>query len=111
MYYNVFLKKENYYMVKKTENNEAPEGTIDEDGDELIDLNEGSDDDDIDEDIYEIEDEMLGEPADENDFGRTRSDVEIMLRDVECASCKGSSTRPNCKVRDDFGCPPDKADK
>ncbi|TFG01083.1 MAG: hypothetical protein EU541_00395 [Promethearchaeota archaeon] len=98
-------------MPKKTEKDEIPEGIVDEDGDEIIELGEDEEDDIIDEDIYEIEDEMLAEPADEDDFGRSRSEVEIMLRDVECAKCEGSSTRKNCKVRDDFGCPPDKANK
>jgi hypothetical protein len=98
-------------MPKKVEKEEVPAGTVDEDGDEVINLDEESDDDIIDEDIYEIEDDMLGEPSDEDDFGRTKSEVELMLRDVECSVCKGSSTKKKCKVRDDFGCPPDKADK
>lgn len=99
-------------MPKKIENDEVPEGKIDEDGDEIIDLSEVDDDDAIiDEDIYEIEDKMLGDPTDEDDFGRTKSEVEIMLRDIECSTCEGSSTRKRCKVRDDFSCPPDKADK
>lgn len=98
-------------MPKKVENDEVPEGIIDEDGDEILDLSEEDDDAIIEEDIYEIEDEMLGDSTDEDDFGRTKSEVEIMLRDVECSTCKGSSTRKKCKVRDDFGCPPDKTDK
>lgn len=97
-------------MPKKSEKNEVPEGVLDEDGDEIIDLGEGEEEI-IEEDIYEIEDDMLADPADEEDFGRSRSEVEIMLRDVECANCEGSSTKRKCKVRDDFGCPPDKANK
>ena len=34
-----------------------------------------------------------------------------MMREIECSSCPGSSSRSNCKVRTDFGCPPDKANK
>jgi hypothetical protein len=97
-------------MPKKSEKDEVPEGVLDEDGDEIIDLSEGEEEI-IEEDIYEIEDDMLADPADEEDFGRSRSEVEIMLRDLECANCEGSSTKRKCKVRDDFGCPPDKANK
>lgn len=60
------------------------------------------------EDLDEMEDEML---ADDSDV-QPRSDDEIlnMLRDVECSTCEGSSSRDRCKVRDQYGCPPDKAD-
>ncbi|WP_457559142.1 hypothetical protein [Candidatus Harpocratesius sp.] len=62
----------------------------------------------IEEDLDELDDEML---ADDSDV-KPRSDNEIlnMLREVECADCEGSSSRDRCKVRDQYGCPPDKAD-
>lgn len=63
----------------------------------------------IEEDLDEMDDDMLvGE--DEGDLKRTPDDIELMLRDVECSSCEGSSTKDNCRVRDDYRCPPDKAD-
>jgi len=41
---------------------------------------------------------------------RSMDEIEMMLRDVECSTCEGNSSRENCKVRDDYGCPPDKVD-
>jgi len=63
----------------------------------------------IEEDLEEMDDDMLvGE--DEGVQKRTPDAIEQMLRDVECSSCEGSSTKENCKVRDDYRCPPDKED-
>ena len=63
----------------------------------------------IEEDLDELDDDMLA-GEDEGITKRTPNDIELMLRDVECASCDGNSSRENCKVRDDYGCPPDKED-
>ena len=63
----------------------------------------------IEEDLDEIDDPML-----EDDDGlppREEDEILQMLREVECADCKGSSTKDRCKVRKEHGCPPDKADK
>ncbi|MCF2140357.1 MAG: hypothetical protein K9W44_09925 [Candidatus Lokiarchaeota archaeon] len=83
----------------KSKKDKIPEDEFDdeEDGPEFIE-----------EDLDELDDEML---ADDSDV-KPRSDDEIlnMLRDVECADCEGSSSRDRCKVRDQYGCPPDKAD-
>lgn len=63
----------------------------------------------IEEDLDEMDDDMLtGE--DEDVQKRTPDDIELMLRDVECSTCEGSSSKENCQVRDDYGCPPDKKD-
>lgn len=63
----------------------------------------------IEEDLDEMDDDML---AGEDDGAEKRSidEIEQMLRDVECSSCEGNSTKDNCKVREQYGCPPDKKD-
>jgi len=63
----------------------------------------------IEEDLEAMDDGML-EGEDEGIEKRTPDGIELMLREVECSSCEGSSTKDNCKVRDDYRCPPDKAD-
>ena len=63
----------------------------------------------IEEDLDEMDDDMLGgEDAD----AKPREDDEIlsMLRMVECGMCDGSSSKDKCKVREQYGCPPEKAD-
>ncbi|MFX0058186.1 MAG: hypothetical protein ACFE8J_07790, partial [Candidatus Heimdallarchaeota archaeon] len=67
--------------------------------------------DDLDYDLSEIEDEMLEDETEEEEFGYEVNEVEAMLRKIKCAPCPGSSSKRECKVRDDFGCPPDKAKK
>jgi hypothetical protein len=63
----------------------------------------------IEEDLDAMEDDMLGG---EDTDAKPREDDEIlsMLRIVECGMCDGSSSKENCKVREQFGCPPEKAD-
>jgi len=97
----------------ETAEDEIPIGKVDEDGDELIDLYDEKDnlDDDLDYDLSEIDDEMLADETEDEEFGYEISEVEALMRKVKCAPCPGSSSKQNCKVRDDFGCPPDKADK
>jgi len=92
---------------------EIPKGKIDEDGDEVIDLFEEDDnlEEEYDYDLSEIEDEMLADETEDEEFGYEISEVEAMLRKIKCEPCPGSSSKPTCKVRDDFGCPPDKANK
>ncbi len=62
----------------------------------------------IEEDLDEMEDSMLSD--DSGVVARSGDDILDMLRDVECADCEGSSSRDDCKVRDKYDCPPDKAD-
>ena len=87
-------KKASKPKAKKIEDDEE----IEEDGPEFVE-----------EDLDELDDDMLvGE--DEGVKKRTMDEVETMLRSVECSSCEGSSSKDNCRVRDDYGCPPDKKD-
>lgn len=60
------------------------------------------------EDLDDMDDDMLAD--EDEDSARSDDEVLQMLREVECADCEGSSSRSRCKVRDDYGCPPDKAD-
>ena len=87
-------KKASKPKAKKTEDDEE----IEEDGPEFVE-----------EDLDELDDDMLA-GEDEGAKKRTMDEVESMLRDVECSSCEGSSSKDNCRVRDDYGCPPDKKD-
>lgn len=87
-------KKTSKSKSKKVEKDES----IEEDGPEFVE-----------EDFDSIDDGML-EGEDEGMEKRTPDAVELMLREVECANCSGSSSKDNCKVRDDYRCPPDKAD-
>jgi len=90
---------------------EIPKGKMDEDGDEIIDLKDWEDnlEDDIDYDLDKIKDDMLEDETEEESKGYDIDEVEALMREVKCAPCKGSSSKRDCKVRDDFGCPPDKA--
>ncbi len=92
---------------------DVPDGKKDEDGDDILDLYDEEDnlEEDLDYDLSEIQDEMLSDESEEEEFGTDISDVEKMLRNIKCEPCPGSSSKSVCKVRDDFGCPPDKAKK
>ncbi|MFX1390220.1 MAG: hypothetical protein ACFE9Z_09180 [Promethearchaeota archaeon] len=92
---------------------EIPIGKVDEDGDEIIDLDDWKDnlEEDLDYDLTKIEDDMLEDETEDESFGYEISEVEALLRKVKCTPCPGSSSKRECKVRDDFGCPPDKAKK
>ena len=97
----------------ETEEDDIPTGKVDDEGDEILDLYDEKDnlDEDLDYDLSEIDDEMLADETEDEEFGYEISEVEVLMRKVKCAPCPGSSSKPECKVRDDFGCPPDKADK
>ena len=99
--------------TKVSENEEIPEGKVDEDGEEILDLYEEKDDlaDDVIYDLSEIEDEMLADETEDEEFGYEISEVEKIMRKVKCEPCSGSDSKPDCKVRDDFGCPPGKESK
>ena len=100
-------------ISKEPENDDVPDGKIDEDGDEILDLDSEKDDlaDDLIYDLSEIEDEMLADETEEEEIGYEVSEVEKMLRKMRCDPCSGSDSKPECKVRDDFGCPPGKESK
>ncbi len=80
---------------------------------EEIDLEDW--DDDLEEETYEdlnkIKDEMLADETDKEKSGRSASEIEKMLKATICVNCSGSSSKRNCKIRTDYGCPPDKANK
>ena len=90
-----------------------PGGKEDEDGDEILDLYEEKDnlEEDLIYDLDAIEDDMLADESEEEEFGPEVDEVIAMLRIVKCGPCKGSITKKECKVRHDYGCPPDKAEK
>ena len=98
---------------KEPENDDIPEGILDDDGDEILDLDSEKDDltDDIIYDLSEIDDEMLADETEEEEIGYEVSEVEKMLRKIKCEPCSGSDSKPDCNVRDDFGCPPGKESK
>jgi len=95
------------------EDYEIPIGKVDEDGDEILDLEDWKDnlEEDIDYDLSKVKDDMLVDETEDESFGYEVDEAEALLRKVKCAPCPGSSSKRNCKVRDDFGCPPDKAKK
>lgn len=100
-------------VIKEPEFDEVPEGKKDEEGDEILDLYDEKDnlEEDLDYDLSQIEDEMLADESEGEEFGYEVSEVEAILRKLKCEPCSGSSSKRECKVRDDFGCPPDKAKK
>ena len=92
---------------------EIPTGKVDEDGDELLDLSNWDDDfaDDVEYDLSKVKDDMLVDETEEESIGYEISEIETLMRKVKCAPCSGSSSKLDCKVRDDFTCPPDKKNK
>ncbi len=100
-------------VAPSTDNDEIPNGKMDEDGDEILDLYDEEDDldDDIDYDLSKIEDDMLADETEDEESGLEVNEVEALMRKIKCTSCTGSSSKPDCQVRHDFGCPPDKAKK
>ena len=89
-----------------------PEGSLDEDGDEILDLYSEKDDltDDIEYDLSKIEDDMLADEDEDEEFGPEIDEVILLLRRVKCEPCPGSKSKAECQVRHDYGCPPDKAE-
>lgn len=100
-------------LPAETENDEIPLGKIDEEGDEILDLYDEKDDltEDVIYDLNKIEDEMLADETEDEEFGYEVNEVERMMRKIKCETCPGSDSKPECKVRDDFGCPPGKESK
>ncbi|TXT61982.1 MAG: hypothetical protein BAJALOKI3v1_700003 [Promethearchaeota archaeon] len=92
---------------KADEEEDLPKGKVDEEGDEIIDLDEWDDnlDEDVYEDLSEIEDDMLTDETEDEEFGPEVDEVEKMLRKIKCDPCPGLSSKPGCQVAKDFGCP------
>ncbi|MFX1376664.1 MAG: hypothetical protein ACFFA0_12710 [Promethearchaeota archaeon] len=95
----------------KDEELEVPSGKVDEDGDEILDLDDWKDnlEEDLDYDLSKVEDDMLVDETEDESFGYEINEIEALMRKAKCTPCPGSSSKRDCKVRDDFGCPPDKA--
>ncbi|GAI86429.1 unnamed protein product, partial [marine sediment metagenome] len=84
----------------------VPEGKMDDEGDELLDLYDEEDnlEDDVDYDLSEIKDDMLADETEEEELGLEVDDVisrvlkekEIPLIDV--LAKKGYQINPNAKV-------------
>ena len=104
-------KKKNEPLLP--EDDEIPEGNVDEDGDEILDLDSIKDDldNDLEYDLDKIEDDMLADETEEEEFGPEVDEVILLLRKVKCDPCEGSKSKTVCQVRHDLGCPPDKAEK
>lgn len=104
-------KKKSAPVEEEEEEYELPKGKVDEDGDEILDLEDWKDnlEEDLDYDLDKVEDDMLVDETEDESFGYEISEIEALMRKVKCAPCAGSSSKRDCKVRDDFGCPPDKA--
>jgi hypothetical protein len=93
------------------DDDEVPKGKVDEDGDEIIDLYEEKDDlsDDVIYDLSEVDDEMLADETEDEEFGMEVDEVVKMLREVKCKPCPGLKSKPDCIIAHDHGCPkPDK---
>jgi len=89
------------------EGEEIPKGKVDEDGDEILDLEDWKDDltDDVDYNLSKIKDDMLEDETEEEEIGMEVDDVVKMLRDVKCKPCPGLKSKPDCKIAHDYGCP------
>ena len=86
---------------------ELPEGKKDEDGDEVIDLYDEEDnlEEDLIYDLDEIDDDMLADETEDEEFGMEVDEVVKMLRGVKCKPCPGLKSVPDCKISKDHGCP------
>ena len=100
-------------IPKEPEDDDVPEGSIDEEGDEVLDLYSEKDDlsEDLEYDLDKIKDDMLADETEDEEFGMEVDEVVQLLRKVKCEPCPGSIHVPVCQVRHDYGCPPDKAEK
>jgi hypothetical protein len=86
---------------------DVPAGDVDEDGDEILDLYDEEDnlEEDIDYDLSKIEDEMLADETEDEEFGMEVDEVVTMLRKVKCDPCPGLKSIPGCKIAHDYSCP------
>lgn len=86
---------------------DIPSGKTDEDGDEILDLDDWNDDltDDVDYDLSKIKDDMLEDETEIEELGMEIDDVVKMLRAVKCKPCPGLKSKPDCKIAHDHGCP------
>ncbi len=67
------------------------------------------DDEEEEEEEEEVEEEIFSADELKDDTAeRAGDEVLDMLREIECSDCDGPATKPGCKVRKDYGCPPGK---
>ncbi|TKJ21016.1 MAG: hypothetical protein CEE43_11145 [Promethearchaeota archaeon Loki_b32] len=94
-------------VPSEDEDYEIPDGKKDEDGDEVIDLDDWNDnlEEDLDYDLSKIKDDMLQDEDEDEELGMEVDDVVKMLRDVKCKPCPGLKSKPDCKIAHDHGCP------
>lgn len=94
-------------VPSEEEDYEIPDGKRDENGDEVIDLDDWKDnlEEDLDYDLSKIEDDMLVDEDEDEEFGMEVDDVVKLLRDVKCKPCPGLKSKPDCKIAHDYGCP------
>ena len=94
-------------MPDETEAEDVPVGKVDEDGDEVLDLYDEKDnlEEDVIYDLSEIEDEMLADETEDEEFGMEVDEVVKMLRKVKCDPCPGLKSKPGCPIEHDHGCP------
>ncbi|MHA2399934.1 MAG: hypothetical protein ACXADU_13745, partial [Promethearchaeota archaeon] len=72
------MAKKKSARVEDDDDLEIPKGKVDEDGDEIIDLEDWKDnlDDDVDYDLSKIEDDMLVDETEDESFGYEISEIE-----------------------------------
>ncbi|MBY9015931.1 MAG: hypothetical protein KGD68_09600 [Candidatus Lokiarchaeota archaeon] len=94
-------------LPDETEAEDVPVGKVDEDGDEILDLYDENDnlEEDLDYDLSVIEDEMLADETEDEEFGMEVDEVVTMLRKVKCDPCPGLKSKPGCIIAHDHGCP------
>ena len=94
-------------LPDETEVEDVPAGNVDEDGDEILDLYDEEDnlEEDIDYNLSEIEDDMLADETEDEEFGMEVDEVVTMLRKVKCDPCPGLKSIPGCKIAHDYSCP------
>jgi len=94
-------------VPSEEEDYEIPDGKKDEDGDEVLDLDDWKDnlEEDVEYNLSKIEDDMLTDESEDEEFGMEVDDVVKLLRDVKCKPCPGLKSKPDCKIAHDYGCP------
>ena len=76
-----------------------------EEEEEDFNLDNEEEEEDIEEDLDEIEDSMLSDDENQGEV-RSTDGIREMMWKIDCPGCDGDKI--GCKVKKDFGCPPDK---
>ncbi|MFX1327151.1 MAG: hypothetical protein ACFE91_03280 [Promethearchaeota archaeon] len=101
------MAKKKKVPIEEEEDYEVPNGKLDEEGEEVLDLSDWKDDldEDVEYDLSKIEDNMLEDETEDEEFGMEVDDVIKMLRNVKCNPCPGLKSKPGCQIAHDYGCP------